>query len=204
MTTGGRADWRPEEAIRAVLTPGERLLWVGRPERPRRSLPLGLTEVFVALALALLAAWLLTAWVRGGEDIRMSILFFTLFYLALLFAAAAWSARPRELWHRRIAYAVTDRRAIVLERGTLRLRLASYGPRLIAHVHELDRGDGLHDVVFRKGPYLPVWHNPLGVLQRDDNLIGFFGIADAHGAAEALHALRASRAVARAGRPWES
>lgn len=89
MTTGGGADWRPEEAIRTVLTPGERLLWIGWPERPRRSLPLGLTEVFVALALAVVVAWVLTAWFRGGGDIRMSILFFTLFYLALLFAAAA-------------------------------------------------------------------------------------------------------------------
>lgn len=99
---------------------------------------------------------------------------------------------------------MTDRRTLVVEQGIFRLHLASYGPRMIAHVHELDRGDGLRDVVFRKGPYLPVWHNPLGVLQRDDNLVGFFGIADAGGAAEALHALRVSRTVARARRPWES
>jgi len=100
-------------------------------------------------------------------------------------AAPGWSLRPRSLWKRRVAYAVTDQRALILRQDGARTRLDAYGPAQIAFVSRRNRGDGLQDVVFREGPTLG--------RARPWNPIGFSGITDAEGAMRHLSALRHRR-----------
>jgi hypothetical protein len=104
-----------------------------------------------------------------------------------------------EPWRRRLAYAVTDRRALVVEQRGTRCRVESYGPLLIARIERRDRRDGRGDVWFRRGP--------IGPFFMIGDPIGFFALRDADAAEAALWHLRASRGAGGAvppPRPWNS
>lgn len=180
------AFWDAEPAIRAVLQPGEVLLWLGRPAPPDRPLPLGWPEAF-SLAIARIAVLVVVTRLLepepfGLQDIGRGTI---LLLLTAYVAAPGWSLRPRSLWKRRVAYAVTNYRALILRQDGGRTHLDAYGPAQIALVSRRDRGDGLQDVVFREGPRLGQ--------TRPWNPIGFIGINDADGAVRHLFALRHRR-----------
>lgn len=106
--------------IARALEPGEKLLWQGHPE-PGRRVPLRATLIAALLfflTLVLLAfAWYLAIWHNDRQQIRLiaygligSGAFFT--YLGLRFTVLdRRRARARD---KRTAYAITDRRALLV------------------------------------------------------------------------------------------
>ncbi len=181
--------WDAEATIRGVMQPGETLLWLGRPTRPARPAQgpsIGLPEAFLLAVLGVVGLLVFNRLMDdrplGLADLQAGS---AILMLGAYFGAPWLTARPRVLSRRRIAYAVTDRRALVLELSRRGVRLDAHGPAQIAYVREHVRGDGLRDVVFRQGPVNP---RTLPV-----NPVGFLGITDAAGAVKALTALRASQ-----------
>lgn len=103
-------DWSPH------LAPGERLLWQGRPDPAFRLSPRERRRAPVAAVLALGAlAVSLRFWPADAKTGAVWLMLAA--FLALLAVLPAW-LRTRGL--RRSAYAVTDRRALMLEGGRLR------------------------------------------------------------------------------------
>ena len=181
---GGEA-WDGEAAIRRAMRPDETLLWLGRPERPAHGPPIGVPEAYL-FAIFCIVVMMVIDRLADGHPFGLADLgkAFVVLMFAAWFAAPALFFRPRRLWRRRMVYAVTDKRALIVEETRRGVRLKAFGPAQIAFVADRDRGDGLRDIVFREGPVLR--------RVRPDNPIGFLGIGDAAGAARALSALRAA------------
>lgn len=182
---GGDA-WDGAAEICRTLRPDETLLWHGRPERPAHGPPIGVPEAYLFGIFCIVVMIVLNRMMEdeplGVADLGKAVV---VLMLAAWFAAPALFFRPRRLWRHRIAYAVTDKRALILEKTRRGVRLNAFGPAQIAFVADRDRSDGLRDIVFREGPVLRQG--------RPANPIGFLGIGDAAGAAHALSTLRAAR-----------
>ncbi len=101
------------------------------------------------------------------------------------------------------AYAVTDRRAIVVRCGRNGAAITEFGPAHIVYVHVYPVAEGVADVIFREGPNLGGWPDPKRRQGRELNPIGFKMIRDAEAAAAALWALRDARPLASATPAWE-
>jgi hypothetical protein len=143
-----------EQIVRAELTDGEKLAWVGRP-RPGRmvlaSLPVFAFGIFFS-GFALF--WIWAASRKDG--------LFALFGLPFLAAGLAMLGSP--LWAgykaSRTVYAVTDRRAVIGEPGLWDgFRVRSYDPGQLRSMVKNQRGGGSGDLVFeeitsysRRGP----------------------------------------------------
>ena len=181
----GRTAWDGEAAIRRAMRPDEVLLWLGRPARPDHGGPIGVVEALL-FTIVCAVAWFVAARLAEDQPLGLADLgkVVAILLLGTCFAAPLLTSRPRRLWRRRIVYAVTDRRALVVEATRRGEKATAYGPAQIAFVAERDRDDGLRDVYFREGPILP--------RTRPFNAIGFLGIKDTTGAMAALTALRST------------
>jgi hypothetical protein len=202
-------EWRAGAAIRDLLEPGERLLWQGRPEPGRGPVdPEFLPALWVcwALALALLAWWAIDedAWSALGVGALV---------IALLLSLAAWASTRRVPRHH--AYAVTDRRVLMVAGRRRGIRVAAYAPPMIATIQRHDHEDGTADIVFRQGPHLAHTAGIAGLLtlsgavpfaiagRTGGNPVGFQYLRDAQAAIDALSALRDRHPVAAAPPPWD-
>lgn len=120
----------PQEAA-AVLLPGERVVWLGTPElqRPVRSIGPHHALIWVFG----IACWVLglLAVLRGLSSPDAAAMWAYVLVATLGGVLHAVFVRPRRL--RRTTYVLTDRRALVVHRGTVRAHSAVSGP---THVEE--------------------------------------------------------------------
>lgn len=109
---------RPD--IAAALDQGERLLWQGHPE-PGRRVPVRATIYAILLSIAafalLILSWYLALWHADAPQIRLLVfgLIGTAAFLTFLALRVTLLDRRRaRARDRRTAYAITDRRALIL------------------------------------------------------------------------------------------
>jgi hypothetical protein len=186
-----------------MLAPGERLIWQGRPETSR---PLTAAQRSTAtIATILGAALLLLAFLHQDEagGLRYELLAPALVAIAVAGFLTALGSRWVFGALRHHAYAVTDRRAIIVRCARSGPVITEFGPAHIAYVHVYPIAEGIADVIFREGPNLGGFPDPKRRQGRELNPIGFKVIRDAEAAAAALRALREGGALASGPSAWE-
>jgi hypothetical protein len=150
--------WHLDERVRAELHDGERLLWVGQPRArwfsPEAGTAVIFGSVFTAFALfwTYMAAWIVWSGEPGKNDPGIAVrvcfpsfgLFFVLIGLGLL-STPFWLRRKAK----QTCYALTDRRAILFEGGSLGgFSVRSYGPHDLKALERVEYPDGSGDLVF--------------------------------------------------------
>lgn len=171
------------DRIEALLEPGERLLWHGRPDTNRLVRRQYGWCFFAGAFFGLSLIWSYASWQRGTV---ISL------FVGLIFAAgglAVVTAKAREIVHARTTrYFVSDRRAAVAvgPRGKIS---ESYAANQIGAVEVKPVGDGLSDVLFNREPRLRGYR---GVSTEGT---GFYGLSDPGRARAALETLALSAAV---------
>jgi len=172
------------ELVRAEMQPGEQLLWAGRPGaaalvRSRQSFLWG-----GLLVLAFSVFWEMGAWFEQVASPRPLFLLWGVPFilcgagLALYAPASFWLAR-------RMVYAVTDQRLIILH-GFPHLRTESFWPADINILTVTERTDGRGGIIFRERVVRD--HEGDSTTLRD----GFFGIAAVCDVARLIDDLRRS------------
>ncbi|GAB4237802.1 MAG: hypothetical protein Tsb0032_42380 [Kiloniellaceae bacterium] len=176
----------PLEAARALLEPGETLLWADRPDPQvlaRSRLP---QVIRGALGLVILAGFFwfsfLPNWPQGAAGLLMGL------FVVVALVYCGWLLAAR-LVARRAAgatlYAVTDRRVLVQENWPFR-RLRSFTPPDLDEPLVGTAAPGLGSVVFLNRK-LPWWQRSAGGGTR---LEAFYGVAEAQQVAAAIERLR--------------
>jgi hypothetical protein len=126
------------------LEPGENLLWTGRPDPGRAAVQILPLEVFGAVWTAILGYWGWAAWARGAAiDPRGPDLCFPLFGLPFLLIGLAALSVPAWVYltSRRIVYAVSNERVLVVSSGTTRV-VRTLRARDIDAIQRRERPDG--------------------------------------------------------------
>jgi hypothetical protein len=181
----------PLSAARALLAPGEQLVWADRPGADalaRAKLPQVIRGV---LGLAVIAGFLwlgfIPHWPGGAGGLLLAVLLVAAVLYALWLLAAPLVAR-RAVPH--TVYAVTDRRVIICETWPFR-RLASFAPAELDEPQVAQGEGGRGTVVFvsRKKPWW--WRSAGGSYQIE----AFFGIPEATQVAAHIAELRTPAAV---------
>ena len=174
------------EVARALLAPGEELVWAERPD-PQVLARARLPQVIRGgLGLAVIAGFFwfsfLPNWPQGSAGVLLGL--FVALGLAYCFWLLAAQLVARTAAGRTI-YAVTDRRIFILETWPLR-RLRSFAPADLDAPMVSPAGPGLGTVVFitRK---LPWWQRSAGGGTRIE---AFYGIPGAQQVGEAIDRLR--------------
>ena len=176
----------PLDAARALLAPGEQLVWADRPGADalaRAKLP---QVIRGGLGLAVIAGFLwlsfIPNWPGGAGGLLLAVLLVVAVLYALWLLAAPLVAR-RAVPH--TVYAVTDRRVVVSETWPFR-RLASFTAAQLDDPQVMPGEGGHGTVVFisRKKPWW--WRSAGGSYQIE----AFFGIAEAARVAALIAALR--------------
>jgi hypothetical protein len=176
----------PLDAARALLAPGEQLVWADRPGTDalaRAKLP---QVIRGGLGLAVIAGFLwlsfIPNWPGGAGGLLLAVLLVVAVLYALRLLAAPLVAR-RAVPH--TVYAVTDRRVVVSETWPFR-RLASFTAAQLDDPQVMPGEGGHGTVVFisRKKPWW--WRSAGGSYQIE----AFFGIAEAARVAALIAALR--------------
>jgi hypothetical protein len=196
-------DVQAVRAIHAILAPGERLVWQARPEtsRPLTEAQRSTATVATILGAALLLLAFLYPDDAGGW--RYALLAPALLATAVAGILAALGSRWLFGLLRDNAYAITDRRAIVVRCGRSGPVVTEFGPAHIVYVHVYPIADGIADVIFREGPNLGGLPDPKRRQGRELNPIGFKMIRDAEAAGAALWALREAGPLASTTPAWE-
>lgn len=165
---------------RDVLQDRERIAWKGRPGGGR-PLALRLFEfLFSIVWLGFAIFWTVTASANGG--------LFGLFGVPFIVIGVWALSRPlrENLRARRVYYAITDRRILIVTAGR-RMRVNSITADAISDYERIDRGDGRGDIRLKK----TVSRGHRGAIhfatEFDD---GLWGVEDVKGAADAITALR--------------
>jgi len=140
-----------EQIAIAQLDPGERLLWSGSPD-PGRGALLALPITLFGIPFAGFAAfWILAASgiTSHATRARGPWLFFPLFGLPFLLLGLGMLTAP--LWAylaaRRMVYAVTEKRAIIIASGGVR-GVQSYAHTDLGDIQRVERPDGSGDLYF--------------------------------------------------------
>ncbi|MEO3429178.1 hypothetical protein AAFN88_10000 [Pelagibius sp. CAU 1746] len=173
-------------AARALLAPGETLVWADRPDPQvlaRSRLP---QVIRGALGLVVIAGffWLsfLPNWPAGGRGLLLTFFLLAAVLYCLWLLAAQVTARKAAVG---TLYAVTDRRVLVQETWPLR-RLRSFAPGDLDAPMVSAAGPGFGTVVFHDRK-LPWWQRSAGGGTRIE---AFYGIAGAQRVAEEIARLR--------------
>lgn len=202
MTKDYPPGWRAAAALPGLLEPGERVLWQGCPTPatgliPRENRP----GILAACACGVLfALWALFD--RPGDGMPSAALIAASVVSLLVGLLLAIGPRPVRAYRRHHAYAVTDRRVLMLEQRRNGLHVEAYGPGQIAFVVAKDRGDGRADVWFREGPWLRRMTGSFA--EGPQNPVGFLALRDPGAATQALIRLRARQAVAPPAHAWDA
>jgi hypothetical protein len=176
----------PLDVARALLAPGEQLIWADRPGADalaRAKLP---QVIRGGLGLAVIAGFLwlsfIPNWPGGAGGLLLAVLLVVAVLYALWLLAAPLVAR-RTAPH--TVYAVTDRRVVVSETWPFR-RLASFTAAELDYPQVMPGEGGRGTVVFisRKKPWW--WRSAGGSYQIE----AFFGIAEAARVAALIAALK--------------
>jgi hypothetical protein len=142
-----------DDAVRRELATSERRLWAGTPD------PGAFARAYIALTIfgrvfAGLAAVLMITPFLITFPHSMSAFIFVLSGIPLLLIGASLASTP--LWMRRKAartvYALTDRRAIVIEGSVFRgtQTVASYTPERLTNLSRTEHQNGTGDLVFEQ------------------------------------------------------
>lgn len=136
--------------IEGELQPGETIAWTGRP-KPRaftlQTIPLFLFAIpWTGFAIFWVAMALRATGKHGGSGPG---LFFPLFGVPFVLVGIGMLSSP--LWMKRLArrtiYLITDRRAIVFQRG-FSVTTRSYSPEQLQSLTKRVRPDGSGDIIF--------------------------------------------------------
>lgn len=182
----------PLDTARAALQPGEELVWADRPDPQalaRSKLPQVIRGVLGFVVIGVFS-WLsfLPAWPGGpGGAVFAFFLILALLYCLWLVAAPLIARRAAA----QTVYAVTDRRALILEGWPLR-RLRAFGPSDLDEALVAPGTAGRGSVVFvnRKRPW---WRRSAGGTYQFE---AFFGIADAQRVSQVIETLRTGAGAA--------
>ncbi len=181
----------PHSIAQAELHPGERLVWVGRPgpgALARTRWPIAAAGVFFILFAGFwLAAVLQIPFSRQDGPPFAVQLFFPLVGVVILGIGLILLTSPLRLARtaRRMAYAVTDGRALIIEPG----RVQSFDPGDLQQLNRRDTGGGKGDLIFREeqGNLMLAMYTFGATANRK---IGFYGVADVRAAEDALRKLK--------------
>jgi hypothetical protein len=203
-------EWRAGAAIRDLLEPGERLLWQGAPDLARRPANPNLLS-------AMWACWVLSAgllawsWSGGGAPAWTVV---ASLVGAVMLSVGAWLSTMR--FPRHHAYAVTDRRILLLRGRRRGVHVQVYRPRHVPPIRRHENADGTTDIIVHQGSVDPpssvlvtVLRAALPAIDAIDygidgmNPVGFQYLRDHAPALDALTALFRAHAVAAARPPWD-
>lgn len=136
-------------AVEAELEPGERIQWLDVPA-PKWFTGKSIGAVLFAIPWTAFAVWWVF-WMSGSADSKSSDestdlthflgVPFVLFGIGMLLSPVFEYRRSL-----RTVYAITDRRALILETGAWR-KVSSYAPSQLKRVYHKDRTNGLGDVI---------------------------------------------------------
>jgi hypothetical protein len=171
------------ERIEALLEPGERLLWHGRPDTNRLVRRQYGWCFFAGAFFALSLIWAFASWQRGTAIGP----FVGLLFAALGLAVAIGQAREI-IYARTTRYFVSDRRAAIVK-GPRQKIAESYAADEIGSIEIEPADETLSDVRFSRGPRLRGYR---GIA---NDRAGFYGVADAERARRALETLALSAAA---------
>lgn len=147
-----------EDKFLHLLRPGERIMWLGKPEknasRQERGMVTSKTGVVITLAFVIVLA--VVSAVTGGGGFLCSAMFFILIFLSYTISGSI-----------NIFYAVTDQRVIAI-RGTM---VTSGELRQITDIKATDLGRNIGAVAF-------TYADP--EREHGSQCVGFFGIKNPH------------------------
>ena len=164
----------PKEILERVedeLLVDERLLWVGLPDSRRlmgqRSA--GTDYRVKIFLLSLIGLLMLSVFATGGTSPALYISLFFLLFLSALFVPML----SRYLRGKQTVYAVTNRRAIVIEPG----KVQSFGENELQHIERRKHNNGTGDIIFKTDYYIRTVVTGYGATQQRNHIAhGFFGI----------------------------
>ncbi len=137
--------------VAAQLPPGEQTIWVGRPAPGRFIRRFGAELVlFVILWILFATFWLAGALgrFRSGTGFTSESVVIPLI-LVITFLCAPLLRRWRKA--RGTTYAITDRRALILEGGKWeRISLREFAPRMLPGLRRIQNRDGSGDLIFER------------------------------------------------------
>jgi hypothetical protein len=178
----------PEEVVSGVLEPGERILWVGRPDadsmsaRERRRARLrryGGTAILLgagALLLDRVTPGLLDS-LEPGVLAQPPVLVPVLIVLIVLPVLSVLGARRYARYARSLVYGLTDRRLLVIEGTEV---VDERTPETASRVVLRQRGRDHADVVFgRRGTTHPGPGRMRDPVQREREIVAFKALGDA-------------------------
>lgn len=167
------------------LEPGEKVFWSQAPVPRWFTASTIATFLFAIPWTAFAIFWICGAAGFKWPDFSEPFSFFPLFGLPFLLIGFGLLASP--YWNYRrmknTLYAITDRRAIVMN-GGWNIRIQSYQPEILDQLDRNERRDGTGDIIFASAASLPVGRN-----NQYFTPTGFFSITDPKTAEGFLRAL---------------
>jgi hypothetical protein len=159
------------------LSPGEPLVWAGRPSpgaMARASLPI---LIFAIPWTAFAIFWVVMAsGITTGATNRGFFILFPLFGLPFVLVGLAMTSAP--YWAYRKAqntiYAITDRRLMIITEGRSKT-VQSYDADEIGEITRRERADGSGDLIFARTADA---HTDTDGYSRSRTQVGFLGVPD--------------------------
>lgn len=165
---------RMQARLEAELSPGERVQWQAMPI-PRWFEPGSLVVFLFGLPwTAFAVVWTLgAAWGVSKANGPWFVGFFPLFGVPFILVGLGMLSMPcwARLAARRTIYAITDRRALIIQ-GIRTVETRSFAPNLLSNLLRRDRRDGSGDVLFSRKE----WRDSDG--DRSVKEIGFVSIPE--------------------------
>lgn len=183
----------PEISIQNELLPEERLIWAGQPNpaalaKTRRAITV--PGLFLVLFSTLwLAGALVIPFTFDGGLPSVFLLFFSVPGFVALGFGLTMLLSPLWYWRKakRMAYAVTDSRVLIIEPG----RVQSFESGDIKQLVRFDKGGGNGDLIFREeDSNLMLALHSFGTMA--NRKIGFYGVPDVRAAENAIRDLKRS------------
>jgi hypothetical protein len=172
------------QQVSQELQQGEHIEWIGQPYPGRYARGFAKIVLFALPWTAFSLFWIAAAAGFRIPDFREGFDFFPLFGLPFLLIGITMLLRPLREYFKahRIVYAVTNRRALILQLGKSK-KITGYSIDEIGQVTRIENAEGIGDLYFSVNS--PVMINRTGRFRR----IGFRAIAQPKQAEAHLQAL---------------
>lgn len=163
------------DVIEREMEPGERLEWSGAPV-PTCFVPQALGAFLFGIPwTAFSLFWTTMAFAgttNGGNDIGLPAVF-ALFGLPFILVGIGLLSSPLWAYYsaRKTAYAITDRRALVIKAGRS-LVIRSFPPAELSGIYRKEKRDGSGDIIIAQR----IWRDSDGDRQSDE--VGFMRVRD--------------------------
>jgi len=149
------ADYDLQARAQGELEPGEKLLWVGRPDARRVGMQsIGLL-FFGIVWTAFSIFWVAMAFVGTSQSHSPGSIAFPLFGVPFVLIGCCMLAAPFWAYRKGLTtvYAVTNRRALIISGAGAR-SVKSYSKDDIGAIERTERADGSGDVSFARQQYV--------------------------------------------------